>query len=75
MMNILDILYEKTSLMYEEYTFTTSSGARQGGPESLPLLNLYIDIVMRLFIEKGKKGRMDFFRRFVPYQYEIIHQR
>ena len=61
MINILNILYEKTSLTYEENTFKTSSGVRQGGPESPPLFNLYIDFVMRLFIEKGKKGRIDFF--------------
>ena len=61
MINILNILYEKTSLTYEENTFTTSSGVRQGGPESPPLFNLYIDFVMRLFIEKGKKEKIDFF--------------
>ena len=35
-----------------ETTFETSSGVRQGGPESPPLFTLYVDFVMRLFIER-----------------------
>ena len=59
--SILNVLYQNTSLTYEENTFTTSSGVRQGGPESPPLFNLYIDFVMRLFLEKGKSEKIDFF--------------
>lgn len=35
-------------------SFKTSSGVRQGGPESPCLFNLYLDFVMRLFIERCK---------------------
>ena len=60
-LSILNLLYTKTSLTYEDNTFTTSSGVRQGGPESPLLFNLYIDFVMRLFIEKCKQLKIDFF--------------
>ena len=64
-LSILNLLYTKTSLTYEENSFETSSGVRQGGPESPVLFNLYItfyiDFVMRLFIEKGKQLNVDFF--------------
>jgi len=51
---ILESLYRKTSLTYQEAqtTFTVTSGVRQGGPESPPLFNLYIDFVMRVFMSK-----------------------
>ena len=39
-------------LTYEDVTFKTTSGVRQGGPESPFFFNLYIDFVMRVFIEK-----------------------
>ena len=60
-LTILNLLYTNTSLTFEENTFTTSSGVRQGGPESPLLFNLYIDFVTRLFIEKGKQLNIDFF--------------
>jgi len=53
LIDILEKLYENTSLTFEETTFETSSGVRQGGPESPNLFNLYIDFVMRLFLEKS----------------------
>ena len=51
---ILESLYQKTTLTYEEAqtTFNVTSGVRQGGPESPPLFNLYIDFVMRVFMNK-----------------------
>ena len=52
MFRILQYLYNHTSLTYEDVTFKTTSGVRQGGPESPFLFNLYIDFVMRVFIEK-----------------------
>ena len=52
MFRILQCLYNHTSLTYEDVTFKTTSGVRQGGPESPFLFNLYIDFVMRVFIEK-----------------------
>ena len=55
--DILENLYKKTSLTYEaaKTTFPTTSGVRQGGPESPFLFNLFIDYVMRVFMEKCKK--------------------
>ena len=52
--DILESLYRNTSLTYDEanVTFKTSSGVRQGGPESPCLFMLYADFVMRLFMEK-----------------------
>ena len=52
--NILEKLYSRTSLTFHEAqtTFPVSSGVRQGGPESPLLFNLYIDFVMRVFINK-----------------------
>ena len=54
--DILEKLYSQTSLTFHEAmtSFRVSSGVRQGGPES-PLLffkNLYIDYVMRVYVEK-----------------------
>ena len=65
---ILDKLYQQTSLSYEGTTFETTSGVRQGGPESPFLFNLYLDFVMRLVIEKcGQSGNVEFF----AYRYRI----
>ena len=54
LIDILEKLYENTSLTMEETTFETTSGVRQGGPESPNLFNLYIDFVMRVFLEKSR---------------------
>ncbi|XP_066925851.1 uncharacterized protein [Clytia hemisphaerica] len=51
--SILEKLYAYTSLTYEGETFQTTSGVRQGGPESPFLFNLFIDFVVRVFIEKS----------------------
>ncbi|XP_066926666.1 group II intron-encoded protein LtrA-like [Clytia hemisphaerica] len=60
--DILEKFYLNTSLTYEDAnkTFQTSSGVRQGGPESPFLFNLYIDFVMRLF--KEKSNDINFFK-------------
>ena len=42
-------------------TFPTSAGVRQGGPESPFLFNLFIDFVMREFMEKCAKVGIKFF--------------
>lgn len=50
---ILENLYKHTTNVLTQdpdHPFVTKSGVRQGGPESPPLFNLYIDWVMRLFI-------------------------
>ena len=67
---ILEKLYSNTTLTYEEANemFTTTSGVRQGGPESPPLFNLYIDFVMRVFMDKCKKDKEI---RFFNFQYRF----
>ena len=52
--DLLEKLYQNTTLTHEESnsSFITSSGVRQGGPESPVLFNLFIDFVMRVFEEK-----------------------
>ena len=55
LIDILEKLYENTSLTFEEATFETTSGVRQGGPESPNLFNLYIDFVMRVFLENSRQ--------------------
>ena len=55
--DILENIYKNTSLTYEESdtTFTTTSGVRQGGPESPFLFDLYVDFAMRVYKEECKK--------------------
>ena len=38
----------------EEEYFETTSGVRQGGPESQNLINLYLDYIMRIYINHAK---------------------
>ena len=52
-LNILEKLYSDTSLTFEKETFPTTSGVHQGGPESPFLFHLFIDFVMRVFLEKS----------------------
>ena len=55
---ILENLYKKTSLTYEEAktTFPISLSVRQGGPESPFLFNLFIDYnMMHVFMERCEK--------------------
>ena len=54
LIEILEKLYRQTSLLYDGKVFETTSGVRQGGPESPFLFNLYIDFVMRLMIERSR---------------------
>ena len=62
LIKILETLYRQTSLSYEGNVFETTSGVRQGGPESPFLFNLYIDFVMRLMLEKSHSNQtIDFF--------------
>ena len=56
MFDILENLYKNTSLTFEGNTFTTTSGVRQGGPESPFIFNLYVDFVMRVFLEQSENA-------------------
>ena len=57
--SVLDYLFE---------VFLTTAGVRQGGPESPPLFNLYIDFVMRVFMDKCSKDKEI---RFFNFQYRF----
>ena len=55
---IMDELYKKTecALKGEELQFfETTSGVRQGGPESPCLFNLYLDYIMRIYNHRAKE--------------------
>ena len=68
--DILGTLYHKTALTYQEAqaSFLVTSGVRQGGPERPYFFNLYIDFVMRVFMNNCKK---DDSIRFFNHQYGI----
>ena len=67
---ILEKLYKHTSLTYQEamITFLVSSGVRQGGPESPLLFNLFVDFVMRVFVDKCKSNDLI---HFFQHKYRI----
>ena len=68
--DILGTLYHKTALTYQQAqaSFLVTSGVRQGGPERPYFFNLYIDFVMRVFMNNCKK---DDSIRFFNHQYGI----
>ena len=45
-----------------EDAFETMLGVRQGGPESPSLYNLYMDYLMRVFVEKCSRQDIQFFK-------------
>ncbi|XP_066935323.1 uncharacterized protein [Clytia hemisphaerica] len=60
---ILEQLYKQTTLTFQESnTFQTTSGVRQGGPESPFLFNLYIDFVMRVFMSEANAESINFYK-------------
>ena len=50
----------ETKCTLEDISFRTTNGVRQGGPESPPLFNLYIDFVMRIFCHACEQEGIDF---------------
>ena len=62
LIDILKNLYSKTSIDIEGINVPTTAGVRQGGPESPPLFNLYIDFVMRTFLVAARQNKLDFFK-------------
>ena len=65
--DILQNLYSKTTIEVEGINVETTSGVRQGGPESPPLFNLYVDWVMRIFMKHAMEEGLEFFK----YKYRI----
>lgn len=65
LIDILESLYDHTTTSLAETPddiFETKSGVRQGGPESPILYNLYMDYVMRVFMENCAKKNVTFLR-------------
>ena len=69
--NILENLFRHTNTELKDdpkLNFYTTSGVRQGGPESPLLFNLFIDYTLRIFFDKCKNENV----KFVKYDYRII---
>lgn len=65
LIELLEALYDHTTTSLAEdpaNVFEIFSGVRQGGPESPPLFNLFLDYVMRVFIEECKKADVKFLK-------------
>ena len=63
LIKILEAVYKHTTTSLAETPddiFELFSGVRQGGPESPPLYNLYMDFVMRIFNEECEKSGTKF---------------
>ena len=63
LIKILEAVYKQTTTSLAETPddiFELFSGVRQGGPESPPLYNLYMDFVMRIFNEECEKSGIKF---------------
>ena len=63
LIKILEAVYKHTTTSLAETPddiFELFSGVRQGGPESPPLNNLYMDFVMRIFNEECEKSGIKF---------------
>ena len=55
LIDILENLYAHTTYTFNDESFPTLSGVRQGGPESPLLFNLFLDYVMRIFMQEASK--------------------
>ena len=65
LIHLLEHLYSFTTTALSQapdQTFETKSGVRQGGPESPILFNLFMDFVMRVFLDQCKKDGISFLR-------------
>ena len=70
MLNLLESLYSSTKTSLQESpddTFELTVRVRQGGPESPLLYNLYMDFVMRIYVEKCRHQGI----RFLQLKYKI----
>ena len=63
LITILSNLYQRTTLTFDEMktTFQSTSGVRQGGPESPFLFSLFIDFGMRVFSDQSQNENIDFY--------------
>ena len=62
---LLETLYKYTTTALAETPkdkFKLDTGVRQGGPESPLLYNLYMDFIMRIYLDRCKTNRIKFLR-------------
>jgi hypothetical protein len=65
LIQLLEKLYEYTTTALAESPedkFELNTGVRQGGPESPLLYNLYMDYIMRIYLESCRKNRIKFLK-------------
>ena len=65
LIRLLESLYQKTTTSLAQTpddVFELLLGVRQGGPESPPLYNLYMDYVMRVFMQKCEENNVKFLK-------------
>jgi len=70
LINLLEVLYSHTTTALveaPEHTIDVQTGVRQGGPESPMLFNLYVDLVMRIFLITCAKSKI----KFLKFKYRI----
>ena len=72
LIQLLELLYSYTTTALSQspdQIFETKAGVRQGGPESPILFNLFMDFVMRIYIDQCKKDGIKFLRLkyFIPH--------
>ena len=70
MLKLLESLYSSTKTSLQESpddTFELTVGVRQGGPESPLLYNLYMDFVLRIYVEQCRHQGI----RFLQLKYKI----
>ena len=65
LVELLENLYQHTTTALAESPedeFEITTGVRQGGPESSLLFNLYMDYIMRIFLEKCQTNKINFLK-------------
>ena len=65
LIDLLELLYSHTTTALAEEpekVFSLKTGVRQGGPESPMLFNLYLDFVMRIFLQSCSKSKIKFLK-------------
>ena len=65
LIELLETLYKYTTTALAETPedkFELDTGVRQGGPESPLLYNLYMDFIMRIYLDRCKRNRVHFLK-------------
>ena len=74
MLKLLESLYSSTKTSLQESpddTFELTVGVRQGGPESPLLYNLYMDFVMRIYVEQCRQQLLKQLQILLQLQQEL----